>query len=202
MSVNTAIILAGGKSSRMGFDKQEIRIGGKLIVDHIAEKLRKCFDEIIIVTNRPDLYKGNYIVAQDIHTGKGPLAGIYKGLELSKSQAAFVTACDMPVVNLDYLNYLKDMYEKHPHVQGLVTFNKGYPESMNAIYKKELLDLSKEILESELKSNRISPRSLIEMSNFLFIDIKDMEEILGDDDIFFNINSQEDLEKYKKQQNS
>ena len=55
----TAVILAGGKSSRMGFDKQFLNINKKGIINIIISKLEKEFDDIIIVTNKPDEYK-NY----------------------------------------------------------------------------------------------------------------------------------------------
>ena len=76
----TAIILAGGKSSRMGFDKQFLTFNNKKIIDTIIEQLEKEFQEIIIVTNKPEEYK-NY--SQKIFTdeiiNKETLGGIYTG---------------------------------------------------------------------------------------------------------------------------
>ena len=78
MKLNTAIILAGGKSRRMGFDKQLIKIQGEYIVDHIGKKLKNHFEEIIVVTNTPELYdKNKYKLVKDIYPGYGPLAGIH-----------------------------------------------------------------------------------------------------------------------------
>ena len=55
IKIKSAIILCGGKSTRMGFDKQKIRINDQLIVLHIANQLALLVDEIIIVTNNPEL---------------------------------------------------------------------------------------------------------------------------------------------------
>ena len=56
-NLNTAIILAGGKSSRMGFDKQFLVTNEKRLILDIAKKLKKHFKEIIIVTNKKEYYK-------------------------------------------------------------------------------------------------------------------------------------------------
>ena len=105
----TAIILAGGKSSRMGFDKQLLKIDERRLMDSLIQKLHKEFEEIIIVTNRPDLYIGlSHIITSDILKEKGPLGGVHAGLKLSSSQYAFIVACDMPNINMEYVNFMKD----------------------------------------------------------------------------------------------
>lgn len=87
----SAIILAGGKSTRMGFDKQLLKIDERRLMDSLIHKLHKDFEEIIIVTNRPDLYIGlSHIITTDILKDKGPLGGIHAGLKKSSSQYAFV----------------------------------------------------------------------------------------------------------------
>ena len=70
----TAIILSGGKSSRMGFDKQFLKIENRRLVDSMIQKLEKEFDEIIIVTNKPQEYLGlGHKITMDILKEKGPL---------------------------------------------------------------------------------------------------------------------------------
>ncbi|MDD3706441.1 MAG: NTP transferase domain-containing protein, partial [Clostridiaceae bacterium] len=54
--METAIILAGGKSSRMGFDKQFLKLRDKYVVEMIAEKLKRVFNEIVLVTGKPEEY--------------------------------------------------------------------------------------------------------------------------------------------------
>ena len=64
---NTAIILAGGKSSRMGFDKQLIKIKDINITEYLVEMLNPIFKNIIVVTNKPELYRDkNIVIAEDI----------------------------------------------------------------------------------------------------------------------------------------
>ena len=82
----TAIILAGGKSSRMGFDKQFLQIDDRRIMDDVIHNLEQEFDEIIIVTNKPEEYSNyKHKIVKDIIVGKGPLSGIHVGLKESSS---------------------------------------------------------------------------------------------------------------------
>src|SRR3990167_7393360 len=107
----TAIILAGGKSSRMGFDKAFLRIRHRPIIADILDKLKNIFDEILIVISpsRAFGYSANSTdlrVVSDVFPEKGPLGGIYTGLLNSKTKYNFVAACDMPFLNAALIRYL------------------------------------------------------------------------------------------------
>lgn len=192
MKTNTAIILAGGKSSRMGFDKQLIKIDGKLIVDYISEKLKTQFEEIIVVTNKKELYNGkNYKFAQDEYLQMGPMAGIHAGLKKANSKAAFVTACDMPNVDLEFLEFTKNKFENLDTL-GLIYSEGEFIEPMNGIYSKDLLAE----IEKRLQNKDLKLRKLIEDSNFTFVEKDKLKEI-NNPKIFENINYKEDLEGIK-----
>src|SRR5665648_903038 len=108
--LDTLIILAGGRSSRMGTDKQFMTVDNRLIVDQMIEKLKKHFKEIIIVTNKPEMYKNySYKIVEDIVKEFGPLACIHAGLMNSNSLNNYVLACDMPFVNFDYICYMQSL---------------------------------------------------------------------------------------------
>ena len=134
----TAIILAGGKSTRMGFDKALMKIRGKPIVEIIIQQLRAVFEDIIVVTNKSEEFTGlDVIVTEDILKGSGPLGGIHAGLMLSKSKYAFLAACDMPVISPDYAKYMMETAAKYlPHA---VISEKGdWIEPFHALYNKDL----------------------------------------------------------------
>lgn len=196
MKINSAIILAGGKSSRMGFDKQLIEINGKLIVDYISEKLRSHFDEILVVTNSPDLYQGkDYILTQDIFPGHGPLAGIHAGLKLINSQGAYVIACDMPIINHDFVNYLQRLFEEKDTISGIISSYGKFIEPMNGIYSKAILGE----LENSLKNKELKIKILVDKLDFIIV----REDILNKFDpketMFKNINYEEDLKEFKNE---
>ena len=110
----TVIILAGGKSSRMGFDKQFLKIEQRSLMDSMIHKLSKEFDEIIIVTNKPDHYIGlGHKITKDIIEDMGPLSGIHAGLTICSSQYALIVACDMPNINMEYIRYMKTQVGNH-----------------------------------------------------------------------------------------
>ncbi|HSQ33967.1 MAG TPA: NTP transferase domain-containing protein, partial [Peptostreptococcaceae bacterium] len=76
----SAVILAGGKSTRMKFDKQLLCVDEKRIIYNIADKLKNEFEDIIIVSNNQEYYKdSNYKVVSDELKQCGPLGGIHIG---------------------------------------------------------------------------------------------------------------------------
>ena len=116
----TAVILAGGKSQRMGFDKQAIKINGEYLIQLIIEKLKTIgFEAFIIVSNKPsfyvDLQLGDDVkVVVDAIEDCGPLGGIYTGLVHSRDQKVFFTACDMPELNESYIKYMMERIDIIP----------------------------------------------------------------------------------------
>jgi len=98
-----AVILSGGKSSRMGGqDKAMIEIAGMPIVENTIDILESIFDEILIVTNDIRNYEYSGIrVVRDVIKDIGPLGGIYTGLSSVNKEAVFFVACDMPFLRRD-----------------------------------------------------------------------------------------------------
>lgn len=102
----TAIILAGGSSSRMGEDKGLMLVDGKPMIQHVIDVAKGVVENIIIVSNNKEYEKFGHPVIQDEIKGKGPLGGIYTGLKNSKTQLSLVLSCDIPYVNASLLNLL------------------------------------------------------------------------------------------------
>ena len=188
----TAIILAGGKSSRMGFDKQLLKIDERKLMDSVIHKLKKEFDEIIIVTNRPELYIGlSHRITKDILVDKGPLGGIHAGLSLSSSKYAFVVACDMPNINIDYIKFMKSKLS-NPLTKGCVTEFGEWIEPFSSFYSVELIDN----IEKYLDTNRRSINGLIENLNITYIGENEARRFSPNWDMFLNLNTKEDLNNY------
>ncbi|MBU5425166.1 molybdenum cofactor guanylyltransferase [Tissierella pigra] len=193
-SFGTAIILAGGKSSRMGFDKQFIEVNQDRLMDIVINKLKEEFKEIIIVTNKPEgYYKNQYIVTKDIIEGKGPLSGIHAGLKLSSSRYAFVVACDMPHINLDYIRYMKE-FIGNENIDGSVTKYGELVEPFNGFYSKGII----ENIEKHLLNQRRSINSLLKELNIKYVEGSKAREFSPNWDMFINLNTQEDLIGYLK----
>lgn len=104
----TAAILAGGKSSRMGFDKQLLMADDRRLMEQIVTTLKEEFSDVLIVTAKPQLYESMPVrLCADTYTDKGPLAGVHAALENARSEFVYLLACDMPVVNLEFIRHLK-----------------------------------------------------------------------------------------------
>lgn len=190
----TAVILAGGKSSRMGFDKQFIKINEKMLLETMISKLKKEFDDIIIVTNKPEQYVGSsYKIVSDEIKGKGPMSGIHIGLKESCSKYVYFVACDMPNINIDYIRYMKNTI-KDLDVDACITKvgNKSGAEHLNAFYSRDLVS---EIEKLFLKDCRAIVY-LTNKVNTLYIEEQDARKYSPNWDMFININTKEDLTSY------
>lgn len=188
----TAIILAGGKSSRMGFDKQLLKINERRLMDSLIQKLNPEFEKIIIVTNRPELYIGlSHIITKDILEDMGALGGIHAGLKYSSSKYAFVTACDMPNINIDYVRYMKDRLDSDDSF-GCVTRFGDWIEPFSSFYSVELV----KNVEKYLEDGRRSINGLINEFNITYIEEKEARKFSPNWDMFLNLNTQEDLDKF------
>ena len=143
----TAIILAGGKSQRMGFNKAFLQYGDKTFIEHQIDRLKKIFDEIIISANDADIYaRLNLPVVSDIMPGKGPLGGICAGLIRSASRHSFVVACDMPFVDEDVILYLKEQIDDYDVV--VPQTSRGL-EPLHAFYSRNCIQPIRRCLNEE-----------------------------------------------------
>lgn len=159
-----AIILAGGKSSRMGQDKASMILGGKTLIQHVVDNLSFVFDEIFISGNHSNcpISKG---IIKDITTQKGPIGGIRSALEFCQEDI-FVCSCDMPFVSSDLIkNILQKTVENKINV---VRFGeKIYP--VLGIYPFSILNDLKKTIES----GNLRMTSFLEQENANYIDLED-----------------------------
>lgn len=189
---STAIILAGGKSRRMGFDKQLLKIHERRLIDSIVNKLKSEFEDIIIVTNRPELYENfQGTIIEDIIKFKGPLGGIHAGLSITKSKYAFVVACDMPNINLEYVRYMKGKLE-NDNSFGCVTQYGDWIEPFSAFYSADI----KDNIEKYLDTGRRSINGLIKDFYISYISEEDARRFSPNWDMFINLNTMDDLDNY------
>ncbi len=187
--VGTAVILCGGKSSRMGFDKSKIKIDGRLLIDIIGEKLEKIFDEIILVAEKEDKFENlKYKVVEDMEKNYGPAGGIYTGLKNASSKYVFFLACDMPKINIDYIKYLMNIVEDD-ECDGLICKKDDWIEPLHAFYSKDLIKDFKKGIEE----NSLVLYDIIKNSNIRYIPEEITKKYSPDLDIFVNLNYVKDL---------
>ena len=105
----SGVILAGGKSSRMGgVDKAFLTVDGLPVVERTIRLFQGCFAQTIVVTNSPEKYRkfGDAELTGDLFPNLGPLAGIHAGLSLARFPYAFVAACDMPFLQRESIEHV------------------------------------------------------------------------------------------------
>ena len=188
-----AIILCGGRASRMGFDKAFIKFGGRTLVERQVNTLKGRFKKIILVTNLPYEYKSMTCVkvVPDIVQGLGPLGGLYTGLKASDARYNFVTACDMPFLEPDLAAYMAGSIKEG--FQAVVPFYRNQYEPLCALYSLDCIDKISEALSAgKLKLARL-------LSGFKVRKVLRRELVrFGDPEVFFrNINTPQDLQSLK-----
>ncbi len=111
----TGIILAGGKSSRMGRDKALLKFGEKTLLENLIHLSDRTFNETLVIVNDKSkldgLDLGSTHAYEDLIQERGPLAALYTGLVYSKNPDACVLTCDMPFVDDFILNELAEFWE-------------------------------------------------------------------------------------------
>lgn len=92
----SAVILAGGRSSRMGADKATLPFGESTLLETVASRCAELCDEVIVVAREDQRLPGPWRIVHD--SGNGPLDGIAAGLRAASHPYALVTACDTPLL--------------------------------------------------------------------------------------------------------
>lgn len=184
--IKTVIILAGGKSKRMGFNKEDIIINDEYIVHSTIKKLYPLFDEIIVVTNNPSRYKDmNVITTKDTLISKSPLVGLHAGLLKSSSKYNFLLACDMPIIDIDLIKEIDQLVENEESINFL---NSGYVEPFYGVYNISLIGK----IEEAIKNEKYKFTSFIESINSSKIFFKNYRK-----NVFQNLNTLDQLKNYR-----
>lgn len=183
----TAIILAGGKSSRFGKDKAFITIKGASLIKKQIKLLKKIFKRVIIVTNNPDKYKFKGVkVIRDVIPGLGPLSGIHSGLLASATNYNFVVGCDMPFLSPGLIKYMISKAKGFDIV--VPKLKKGY-ETLFAVYSKNCIAP----ISSILSKDNFKVRQLFKKVKVKEIREREIKKFGSPETIFFNINTLQDL---------
>lgn len=188
----TAAILAGGKSSRMGFDKQLLMENDRRILEQVIETLKTEFEDIVIITARPELYAGMGVrLFCDEYPGKGPLAGVHTAMHHAQSKYVYLLACDMPVVNLEFIRHMKQrLMDSGADV--CVCERDGRLEPFNTFYSRDLLP---EVVY-RLETGNSSLFRFINASNACVLSQEEAARFDKELQMFININTRSEFEKY------
>jgi molybdopterin-guanine dinucleotide biosynthesis protein A len=146
----TAIILTGGKSSRMGRPKALLPFGNEPLIIHIVRALNRMFAETVVVAApEQELPALPATLVRDEVPYQGPVGGIYYGLKTASGKFGFVTSCDLAFINAPLISHLIAQISNHDVV---VPDWQGRLQPLCAVYRRSVLSLLKEQLDrSELR---------------------------------------------------
>ncbi len=103
----SALVLAGGRSRRMGRDKALLDFDGAPLIAHVIARVQQVCAEVIVVANDVETYaRFGAPVIRDVYPDRGSLGGVFSGLRAIRYDYALAVACDMPFLNPTLLRYL------------------------------------------------------------------------------------------------
>jgi len=179
-----AVILAGGKSRRMGKDKAELLIDDQIFLDKIAAEL-SAFDELLVsVGSKDHLAETKYQTVADKYPDCGPIGGLQSALSVCTSDALFAISCDVPLFTSALAEFLcSEMNDAYDAVVAISP--EGFFHTLCAVYKKSTAD----IFEKYILSGDYKILNAYEQMKICRVPVEDFESLL------LNVNTPEEYER-------
>ena len=195
MNPPAGIILAGGRSQRMGTNKALLPLPGQpseTFLSRLTSMLAPLCAEVLIVARDPAQFANVALPAGrivfDEKPGGGPLMGLYSGLSAMQSPTALVVAVDMPFAQPALLAFLLSQYQENTLLVPLVA---GVPQVLLALYPRSILPL----IESLLAQGKRAPRALLEVAPVRYIEEAQLREVDPQLRSFVGINTPQELKE-------
>ena len=199
----TGLILAGGKSRRLGIDKttmpwpppppgKPVAPGTPTLLAATAGRLTSVCGEVVLVGYRAEQHALAYRTVPDVYADSGSLGGIYSGLTAAGGWA-FAIAADMPFLNLPLVRH---MLSRRREWDALVPVIAGRPEPLHALYGPACLPAMRERIESR----RLKIAGFFDAVRVHFLGEDTVRAFDPELRSFFNINTPDDLEQARAMQ--
>jgi molybdopterin-guanine dinucleotide biosynthesis protein A len=196
------IILAGGRSTRMGTNKALLRLspGGHAVIEQAVSRLVEAgFAPDLLVTNTPHEYAflGVAMVPDDV-PGAGPLGGILTALNHSPYERVLVVACDMPMLNPMLLRYMASLPGDYDALIPRWTEVPGRKrlETLHAIYSRRCIDPIRE----RIRAGELKVAALVDDIRVRYLDEEEMRRYDPGMQSFRNVNTPEDWEELAREE--
>jgi molybdopterin-guanine dinucleotide biosynthesis protein A len=186
----TGVLLAGGKSRRMGEDKRYLVVGEQTLLERGLEMLQSIFREVLVVIaqDSPPLSIDARVV-RDLVPECGSLGGLYTGLTQATTPYIFVVACDMPFLNQTVITQFTNRRTTDDIVIAKLD---GRLHPMHALYSKRCLPALEQMIRArQLKIQEIVSQSSLQVR---YVTETDLLTIDASWHSFYNVNSMVDLE--------
>ena len=182
----TGIVLAGGRSSRMGEDKSLMRLNGKTLIEYSIDALRPICEKVIISSNNPNYDFTGCEVWPDELPDQAPIIGIYSCLKRSETELNIILSCDMPLMSASMIGFL--LAKSADYDITVPVHDNGQIEPLCGVYKKS----SQEILKEFIESGNFRLNDCIRSASYQFIPV-DAQIPCNTPNLFLNINTPSDF---------
>jgi molybdenum cofactor guanylyltransferase len=183
------LVLAGGKSSRMGIDKGRMKWHNKEQRFYMADLLNKFCDEVFISCaemQENEIQNGGYKTITDAYLGLGPFGAILSAFKKDPEAAWLVIACDLPLLDQDTISYLINHRDLDSTATTFESPHDHLPEPLITIWEPK----SREVLLSYLNEGKSCPRKALINSKVKIIQPPEPIALM-------NANTPDDVEKAK-----
>lgn len=189
----TGVVQAGGKSTRMGgAPKALVELGGRRLIERVVGVVREVVDDVLIVTNSPDLYRFLGVpMVPDVFVDHGSLGGIYSGLAAAPGDAAFTVACDMPFLRAAVARLV---VERAGEADVVIPRAAGQLQTMHAVYGKGCLPH----MEARLRAGRLKITGFFDDVRVLEVPEAEVARHADPALVFTNLNTPEELERARE----
>ncbi|MBI3456282.1 MAG: molybdenum cofactor guanylyltransferase [Candidatus Rokubacteria bacterium] len=189
----SGVILAGGKSRRMGGSpKALVPFGERPLIQHIVETLGAVLPDCLLVTNSPELYAFLELpMVGDVFPEGGSLGGIYSGLAVVPGEAALCVACDMPFLSAGLIAYLA---ERAREADVVIPDVAGELQPLHAVYGKACLPP----MERRLRAGQLKVIGFFEEVRVLRIPEETVARFEAPALAFMNLNTPDDLARARE----
>lgn len=190
----TGVILAGGRSRRMGRNKALMPLRQEPLIAHVVRQMQSVTDELLLITNEPDLYTSLKLpMYADILPDMGALGGIYTGLTYARNSTVICVGCDMPLLQPNLLSHLTTLLNNYDAVVPCVEAedrSASIFQTLSAVYAKRCLP----VIDSMLAGGELRVHALYDRVDTRVVQPKEWQLFDPQGLSFFNINTPEDFE--------
>ncbi|MCH7829270.1 MAG: molybdenum cofactor guanylyltransferase [Proteobacteria bacterium] len=151
------LVLAGGKSRRMGRDKALLQRSGQSQLAYIAELLNACVERVFVSTRadqKGDAERSRYDLIVDRYDNLGPVAGILSALEEYPEVDWLVVACDLPNIDPQTLASLLRERDSEQPFTAYTSSHDGLPEPLCAVYHSGCGDIIRKFIDDGVNCPR------------------------------------------------
>jgi molybdopterin-guanine dinucleotide biosynthesis protein A len=194
----SAIVLAGGSSTRIGEDKGVLELAGKPLLKHVIDAVKNYVGEVIVVTSSQERVRSYSVLAgkgirfaRDEVETKSPLIGAASGFCAAKGGYSLLLPFDTPFVSSEIVSFLFETCTGR--VAAIPKWPNGQIEPLHAVYKTTV---AKDAAAAAIEEGRLDMRGMIErMRGVRYISTLVLQQLDPELQTFFNVNTRADLRK-------